>query len=222
MENHAATLVARVRKRMPLRPLNPKPQLKKKTREGSSGDPTDTGYDLEEENIEFDEPGSRFHVHMFSKPMHPNDILQIVTELRALMLPEIRNIITEKIPDTKTIVFEAVKEATDSLTNQIDSVVTENVSLRKKCSNLEKMASELESENNTHKSENDALEQYGRRNILRVSGIHEADSEDTDDIVLRLASDMGIQIVKYIDLTELGRFIKAAPRNQVRNTETSL
>ena len=51
--------------------------------------------------------------------------------------------------------------------------------------------SELESENKTRKTENDVLEQYGIRNILRVSGIPETDSEYTDDIILRLASDLG-------------------------------
>ena len=44
----------------------------------------------------------------------------------------------------------------------------------------------------THKLESDALEQYGRRNILRISGIPETDREDNDDFVLRVASDLGV------------------------------
>ena len=194
--NHAATPGGKGEKRDATSPpIPPKPQLEKKTREEPSGDAKARGDNREnrdEEIIETDDPGSPSHVHVFSKPMHPNDILQIVTELRALMLPEIRNIITENTPDTKTIVFEAVKSATDSLTKQINSVKTENASLREKCSKLEKRVSELETENSTRKLESDALEQYGRRNILRVSGIPETDREDTDDIVLRVASDLGV------------------------------
>ena len=165
-------------------PIAPKPQLEKKTREASIGDNDGTG-DIQEEAAMDENPA-----YVFSKPMHPNDIVQIVTELRTLMLPEIKNIITENTPDTKTIVFEAVKKATDSLTKQINSVVKENTSLREKCATLEKRVSELETANRSRKLENDALEQYGRR----VSGIPENDPEDTDGIVLRVAYDMGVPL----------------------------
>ena len=96
------------------------------------------------------------------------------------MLPEIRNIITDIMPGTKTIVAEAVKKATQYLAKTIDSVVAESVSLREKCSDLEIRVSELESEKKSRKTENDALEQYGRRNILQVSGIPETKSEDAE------------------------------------------
>ena len=167
-------------------PIAPKPQLEKKTREASLGDGTG---DIQEEVAMDENPA-----YVFSKPMHPNDIVQIVTELRALMLPEIRNIITENIPDTKTIVFDAVKKATDSLTKQLNIVVRENTTLREKCTELERRISDLETANKTRLFENDALEQYGRRNILRVSGIPENDPEDTDGIVLRVAYDMGVNL----------------------------
>ena len=75
---------------------------------------------------------------------------------------------------------------------QINTVVRENASLNERCSKLEKTLAVLEFENNNRKLENDALEQIGRRNIFRVSGIPESENEDTDDIILHLASDMGV------------------------------
>lgn len=166
-------------------PIPPKPQLEKKTRE-TSGDTSDT----QDEAVMDENEASLAYV--FSKPMHPNDILQIVTELRALMLPEIKSIITENTPDTRTIVYEAVKTATDTLTKQINSISKENTSLREKCATLEKRVSELETANRSRQLENDALERYGRRNILRVSGIPENEKKDTDGIVLKVAYDMGV------------------------------
>ena len=50
----------------------------------------------------------------------------------------------------------------------------------------------LELESNNRKLQNVALEQYGRRNILRVSGIPKSENEDTDDIIHHLASDIGV------------------------------
>ena len=186
-------------------PIPPKPIIEKKTREGSSGDSNDTGAgllaDIEEETIEINEPVtdpvSPSHAHVFSKPMHPDDILQIVTELRALMLPEIKHIITENMPDTKSIAYDAVKNATTPLSKTIENLVSDNVELNKKCSELEERVSELESQNAARKAENDDLEQYGRRNILRVSGIPENESEDTDLIVMQVADKLGVSISPY-------------------------
>ena len=168
-------------------PIPPKPQLEKKTRDT----PGDTSETQDEATMDENEASPAY---VFSKPMHPNDILQIVTELRALMLPEIKSIITEHTPDTKTIVYEAVKKATETLIKQIDSVSKENISLKEKCATLENRVSELETANRSRRLENDALEQYGRRNILRVSGIPENDNEDTDGIVLKVAYEMGVPI----------------------------
>ena len=57
--------------------------------------------------------------------------------------------------------------------------------------------SELESQNTARKAENDDIEQYGRRNILRVSGILENGNEDTDVIVKQLADKLGVSISPF-------------------------
>ena len=179
--NQSATLGGKGEKRDATSPpIPPKPQLEKKTRDETAGDAADTTNDTDTGGDIADEQGSPSHIHVFSKPMHPSDIVQIVNELRGLMLPEIKTIISDNTPDTKTIVFEAVKKATLPLTKNINDVVTENNTIKERCSKLEKRVAELESANNTRKLETDALEQYGRRNFLRVSGIPDTPNEDTD------------------------------------------
>lgn len=145
-------------------------------------------------------------MHVFSKPMHPSDILHIAAELRTLMLPEISALMAEQKPDIKDIVREAVREATSSLTAELHSVKTENIELKSSCNELRQRLTRLE-------LENDALEQYGRRNIIRVSGIQEQNNEDTDDIVLQLANDLDVPMTKQ-DIDRSHRVGKLDTRNQ--------
>ena len=67
--------------------------------------------------------------------------------------------------------------------------MSENADLRNTCVELKERVRKLE-------LESDALEQYGRRNILRVSGIPEQNNEVTDDIIIQLASDLNVPISK--------------------------
>ena len=67
--------------------------------------------------------------------------------------------------------------------------MTENANLKKTFSKLEKRVAKLE-------LENDALEQYGRRNILRVSGIPEEVDEATDDHIIKLANALDVPVTK--------------------------
>ena len=120
-------------------PIPPKPQLESKTREGSSGHV--------EEQVEVDDQdsvGSPPPVHVFIKPMHPNDTVQNVSELRALVIPEIRTIVRDNVPETETIIYSAVKKATDSITKQLNTVMAENVPLKERFFKLENRVAEIE------------------------------------------------------------------------------
>ena len=86
-----------------------------------------------------------------------------------------------QMPDFHEMVRKEVQEATKSLSTQLTSAMTENANLKKTCSKLEKRVAKLE-------LENDALEQYGRRNILRVSGIPEEVDKVADDHIIKLAN----------------------------------
>ena len=73
--------------------------------------------------------------------------------------------------------------------------------LEDRISSLEKTNSDLKKENksltarvNALESQADQAEQYSRRNCLRVSGYTEDPNENSDDIVLQLASDIGSPI----------------------------
>lgn len=119
------------------------------------------------------------HVHVLSQPLNPPDIYQIAIELRSMMLPDI-----------KSVVKDAVTEAFSSLQDAVRDLRFENERLRKDYDELEKRV--VQSEN-----ENDELNQYGRRNILRIFGIPEKNDEVTDDIVLKLAGDLNVELTKY-------------------------
>ena len=67
--------------------------------------------------------------------------------------------------------------------------MTENANLKKTCSKLEKRVAKLE-------LENDALEHYGKRDILRVSGIPEEVDEATDDHIIKLANALDVPVTK--------------------------
>ena len=66
--------------------------------------------------VDLDEP-----VHVLSQPMNPTDIVQMARELRSLMLPEISSLIKGQLPDIKAAIKTEVTEATNTLTNEIQS-----------------------------------------------------------------------------------------------------
>ena len=84
----------------------------------------------------------------------------------------------------------------------VDSVVTGVLSgLQERIISLEKANRDLSKENISLtarvaalEAQVDQAEQYSRRNCLRISGIHEEKNENTDDIVLRIASDIGSSV----------------------------
>ena len=84
----------------------------------------------------------------------------------------------------------------------VDSVVTGVLSgLQERIISLEKANSDLSKENISLtarvaalEAQVDQAEQYSRRNCLRISGIQEEKNENTDDIVLRIASDIGSSV----------------------------
>jgi len=52
----------------------------------------------------------------------------------------------------------------------------------------------LKQETQKHRFEIDRLEQYSRRDSLRIIGMEESNGERTNDIVISLARDMGVDI----------------------------
>lgn len=145
-------------------------------------------------------------VHVLSRPMNPHDIVQIASELKAMMLPEISAIIQSSIPDFKTIVADAVKDSFKSLNDEVKTLREENVSLKNQNSELEKKVVEVE-------NVNEALEQYGRRNSVRISGVPVRQNEVTDDLVLDIAAALDVPMDMW-EIDRSHRVGKATKRNR--------
>ena len=107
-------------------------------------------------------------------------------------------------PSEKLKLSEMLKE---TFCGEISTMVTDIITgvlqgLQDRISSLEKSNSELRKENKSLtarvavlESQADQAEQYSRRNCLRISGYHAQINENTDDIVLKLASDIDSPIL---------------------------
>ena len=121
--------------------------------------------DMEADDI----TSSEVPVHVLPQPINPNDIVQIATSLRVLMLPEL-----------KLVVREAMEEATKSLQDEVKKLNKDVKDLEEENEDLKKANSELETRLAVVEYETDNLKQYSRRNSLRISGIEEDKDENTD------------------------------------------
>lgn len=154
------------KKREATSPLDAQDLLQKKNRHESGGSTAS------EHSVLPDAGG----VHLLSQPMNPVDIVQIASELRSIMLPEL-----------KAMVIEAVQEALHTLNQEVSCLKEENQRLSKSNDDLAKRLTQAE-------QDNDSLEQYSRRNSIRVSGVPEVASEDTDDVIINIAQSLDVQI----------------------------
>lgn len=158
-------------------------------------------------------------VHFLSAPMNPGDIVRVASELKSIMQPEVSELVqsqqqsfrydlrSDLRSDIRAIVKEAVaeafKEITEMFKSEISLLITENDSLKRSNAALQQKVSQME-------STIDDLEQYSRRNCIRVSGIPERNNENTDDIVLKLAEELDVNLsIAEIDRSHrVGRVTK--------------
>ena len=105
------------------------------------------------------------------------------------------------------IVDSVVKGVLGGLNERISSLEKENVELKQQNQALSSRILSLE-------KAVDQGEQYSRRNCLRITGVPEEATENTDEIVLKLASDLGTDIqLSDVDRSHrLGRFDSARAR----------
>ena len=85
---------------------------------------------------------------------------------------------------------ETVKAANKDLLDVVSSLRDEVRSLRSSLAERDATIAALQSDIQQLREDHDALEQYGRRNGLRVSGIPEHDGEDTTTAIVNLANDV--------------------------------
>ncbi|MEW8545707.1 MAG: hypothetical protein AB2693_19470 [Candidatus Thiodiazotropha sp.] len=85
------------------------------------------------------------------------------------------------------MVESIVQGVLKGLQDQISSLQKANLELQNENRSLTSRVTALE-------SQVDQAEQYSRRNCLRISGIQETNNENTDEIVLKVASDIGSSV----------------------------
>lgn len=85
------------------------------------------------------------------------------------------------------MVDSIVKGVLSGLTERISSLEKENIDLKQQNASLTSRVATLE-------KAVDQGEQYSRRNCLRITGVPEEATENTDDIVLKLATDLGTDV----------------------------
>ena len=152
-------------------------------------------------------------VHVLSQPVNPLDIVQIATELRLMMLPELKTLFSEQLPMMQKMVKTAVKEANSELNKQVKQLDTEVKGLKKENERLTDENNDMRDRLSKIEYENDSLEQYSRRNSVRISGYPESFGESTDYIVLSIARELDVEIIKS-DIDRLHRVVKPIPQPQ--------
>ncbi|KAK3920648.1 LINE-1 retrotransposable element ORF1 protein [Frankliniella fusca] len=91
--------------------------------------------------------------------------------------------------ELETLITRIVQSATKTITDSLHSLHDEVISLKEELKEKDEIIQELEARLD---SKVDELEQYGRRNNLRIFGVKEREGECTDDIVLTVASKMDV------------------------------
>lgn len=133
-----------------------------------------------------------------SVPMDPRDISRVANELKLIMLPEIRSVIKEEIPDTQSIVDRAVdsavKRISETLVKEVATLKNENSAMKMENEGLKKSVAKLQERVVRLEMIADDSEQYSRRNCIRITGIPEDKDEDTDGIVLKMARDLNADL----------------------------
>ena len=138
-------------------------ELKKNKLLSESG--SDTSYDISNLSVMADtvEPATTSEQSPLSQiTLKENDLKTIADILRNTFEPQVTAMISS-----------IVKGVLDGLTSHVKAVEKENDSLRTRVAFLE--------------AKSDAAEQYSRRNCLRIAGVSENATENTDSYVVELA-----------------------------------
>lgn len=92
------------------------------------------------------------------------------------------------------LVQSIVNGVLKGLNDRIDAMETNVKELQKKNITLENHNKALSARVATLEKGVDQAEQYSRRNNLRITGYNEAENENTDGIVMQMASDIGVDL----------------------------
>lgn len=113
--------------------------------------------------------------------------------------------------ELESLISNIVRQVMEPLSETIKNLTNEVSTFKKKLKEKDDKICKLEEYVETRLDE---LEQYGRRNNLRIFGVPEKQDENTDDIVLDIASKIGVDMdISYIDRCHrVGRKVPGANR----------
>ena len=136
------------------------------------------------------------------------DILQISNVLKESFRGDLRLELSDMVKTIVDGVLSGLKEKIQTVERENTALKQENTDLRARIVKLESAA--------------EASEQYSRRNCLRVSGVPEVENEITDDVILKMASDINVDIALHeIDRTHrIGRPLATKPRDIIVKLST--
>ena len=136
------------------------------------------------------------------------DIVQISSVMKESFREDLRSEMSEMIKSIVDGVISGLYEKIHTIERENSALKQENTSLRSRIEKLESAA--------------EAAEQYSRRNCLRVSGIPEVENEVTDDIIMKMASDINVDItLDEIDRSHrIGRPVPTKPRDIIVKLST--
>lgn len=97
-------------------------------------------------------------------------------------------VIANLTPKINDIVRSSVEQAIGHLNQQVEKLTDDQTKFRQENAFLKSRLNRLE-------SQVDEMEQYSRRNIIRVSGATELPNENTDAIIMDLAKDLGTDLI---------------------------
>lgn len=108
-----------------------------------------------------------------------------ISDIQAIINNSIKSLLTDKafLANVASTVAKTVEASLQPVLQEINDKL---VNADKIISTLQIQNDELVEENKRLKSEIDAVQQYSRRNNIRIYGIKETDGEDTDRIVVNL------------------------------------
>ena len=129
------------------------------------------------------------------------DIKQISDVLKTSFKDDLREELTKTVKDIVAGVLSGLSEQIKSLTEENENLRKENTDMKARVDKFETAA--------------EVAEQYSRRNCIRISGIPEDDSEDTNDTVLQVARAMDVDLnIEEIDRSHrIGKPKTTKPRD---------
>lgn len=127
---------------------------------------------------------------------------KIASLMKESFQPQVAQILQDTFQHAVTdLVKSIVSGVLEGLNAKIASLEGENMQLRQRVQRLEEAT--------------DTAEQYSRRNCLRITGAAESDNEDTDDYVINLARNIGVDITLQ-DIDRSHRLGKLQPENAAK------